>query len=689
MIRFYQYITLFFTLSVTTYAQEASDPLQNLLEYAAENSVSDINVVSIYDDLQYLLRHPINLNLATEEDLQKLFVLNDFMIANLFNYISKSGELLSIYELDAIYGFDISLINSIKPFVSIEPSTHLQHFKIKEAFSTGKNMFLIRGKEVVEDQAGYYKQNDPRTNENPNYYGYLGSPIKLYARYRYTYYDQLSLGLTGEKDEGENFFKGSNSKGFDFYSGHLYIKDAGILQAFALGDYHVSFGQGLVAWSGMAYGKSDMTMNTRRHERGITPYTATDENRFMRGSAASFELKKSRLTVFYSSKYIDANIVSRNYDESSTLVSSFLTSGIHATMSQLNDEDAINEKVSGANLSYKNRKFKLGITHAFVHYSAHLLPPNLPYNIYRMQGNSTSNTGVDYYFVLKNCSLFGEGALTNNGYPAIINGMQWRLSSYAGVSLLHRYYHPGYIAPYSNAFAESSENRNENGFFIGSDIIISPTLNLNAYADLCHFPWLKYNVDAPSIGTEYMARLQYSPSDKTKLYIRYRTKTKQENSDVSNSKINKLVNSSVRYVRFHISYRLSKEFALSNRIESSYCEKESEKNKGFMMYNDIDYSLNILPLMIRCRYAIFNTDDYNSRIYVYEDDLLYEFAVPALYYKGTRAYLMLQYKLKRSSQLWFKISRTYYTNRTSISSAMNEIDGNKRTDVKLQLMINF
>src|SRR5690606_16535788 len=133
---------------------------------------------------------------------------------------------------------------------------------------------------------------------------YLGSPYKLYSRYRFRYRHQISLGVTMEKDEGEEFFQGSQPQGFDFYSAHFFLRDMGRLKALALGDYQAQFGQGLVFWNGLGFGgKSSFTMNVKRNATGLMPYTSVNENLFMRGAAATYAVARHvELTGFYSQK---------------------------------------------------------------------------------------------------------------------------------------------------------------------------------------------------------------------------------------------------------------------------------------------------------------------------------------------------------------------------------------------------
>ncbi|MBK9628892.1 MAG: hypothetical protein IPO56_14685 [Flavobacteriales bacterium] len=191
---------------------------------------------------------------------------------------------------------------------------------------------------------------------------YLGSPFRLYTRYRFRYRQNISFGFVAEKDEGEQFFKGRNEQGFDYYSAHLFIRGIGRLKALALGDYQAQFGQGLTFWSGLAFSsKSSFSMNVKRNATGLTPYASVNENLYLRGGAATFSLtKKLEVTGFVSSKRIDANVStsSTNVDSlgnnlgNEVLVSSFQEDGFHRTNRELDNKDALGEKVIGGHLRY-------------------------------------------------------------------------------------------------------------------------------------------------------------------------------------------------------------------------------------------------------------------------------------------------------------------------------------------------
>jgi hypothetical protein len=89
------------------------------------------------------------------------------------------------------------------------------------------------------------------------------------------------------------------------------------------------------------------------------------------------------------------------------------------------------------------------------------------------------------------------------------------------------------------------------------------------------------------------------------------------------------------------------------------------------------------------RLAFFKTDDYDSRQYAYEKDMLYAFSIPAYYDTGTRHYLMARYNLTKDLKMWLRWSQTRYAKLDKISSGLNEINGNKRSEIKAQVMYQF
>ena len=89
------------------------------------------------------------------------------------------------------------------------------------------------------------------------------------------------------------------------------------------------------------------------------------------------------------------------------------------------------------------------------------------------------------------------------------------------------------------------------------------------------------------------------------------------------------------------------------------------------------------------RFAVFDTDSYNARIYAYESDILYAFSIPAYYSKGTRTYFNLKYTVGKFMDIWLRYSQSYYSDLDVISSGLNQINGNTKSEIKIQVRIKF
>ena len=107
-----------------------------------------------------------------------------------------------------------------------------------------------------------------------------------------------------------------------------------------------------------------------------------------------------------------------------------------------------------------------------------------------------------------------------------------------------------------------------------------------------------------------------------------------------------------------------------------------------MWYHDLIYHPLEQPISLSGRVARFNTDGFDSRIYAYEQDLIYTFSIPFYYLKGWRYYLNARYKWKGFT-LEARVAQTRFDDRTSIGTGPARINTNHRTDVRAQLIYRF
>jgi DNA uptake protein ComE-like DNA-binding protein len=662
--------------------------IENITETINQNSTSDkeLDYSTLLDQLSVYKAHPLNLNTATREELQGLILLNDLQIEALLLHIEKNGKLISLEELQSINGFDPETIHHILPFVKVGGGESSVKVNVGEMFTKGKSVFFIRYQQVLEEQKGF-SPPDPSTGDTHRYYG---SPVKLYTRYRYTFNDQLSFGITGEKDAGEEFFQGSQKQGFDFYSAHLFYRGKGWLKSLALGDFQAQYGQGLVLWSGLAFGKSADVMNIKKSARGLVPYTSVDENLFLRGGAVSLAHKNFQLDLFYSNHKVDGNLQSADTLTDEDIISAFDEGGYHRDSSELAKKHAIGTTLAGGHLQYQAGRLSVGVTGYSTFFTHSLKKAYQPYNQFDFSGSSNFNTGIDYNYVFGNVNFFGEVGKSENGGMATINGILASLDQNVAVSILHRHYDKDYQALLSNALAENSNDANEDGLYFG--ILLKPAkrFTLSAYYDQFKFPWLRYSVDAPTSGKEYLAQLNYNPSKTFEAYVRIKQQDKPKNITADTHPISHQVNVEQVNYRFHISYQVTSSISMANRVEYvTYQTGDNTPEKGFMMYQDLNYQPFKSKISFSARYVLFDTDTYNARVYAYESDVLYAYSIPSYYYQGNRFYITVHYRMIRGIDMWVRYGTTVYDNQKTVGSGLDEINGNQKSEVKAQVRFQF
>jgi hypothetical protein len=664
--------------------EEFFQRIESLIEEADE----EVDFAELLEELEILRMQPLNLNTARADDLRRLFILNDIQINNLLNHISMFGNLISIFELQAVDGFDLETIQAIQPFVTVTEDPRRRHFSLDDMMREGRSQYFLRYQRLFEEQRGFSDIDPEDLEANPNA-RYLGSPYRLYTRYRFTYYQNVSVGFTAEKDPGEEFFRGSQPHGFDFYSAHLYLRDFGRLRALSVGDFQVQFGQGLTLWSGLAFGKSADAVNVKKNGLGLRPYTSVDENNFLRGIGATGGIGNFELTAFFSSKGRDANVLEWDtISQEAMIITSLQQTGLHRTPRELENKNAVQETLFGANLAYRSRSLSLGLTAYRMELGAEFRRNLSFYNQFDFNDRTNTNFGADYNYIVRNFNFFGEAAMSENGGYAFLNGLMMSLDPSLSVSIVHRRFSKDYQSLFARAFSENTRVVNENGLYIGMNLRLSNAWRLSAYADHFSFPWMKFRTYMPSQGYDYLVQLNYRPSRNAEIYARYRIKNKPLNSRET-VPIRYLEDVVRQNYRLHFAYRISPSFQLRNRVELIDFRFGQQEEKGYLVYQDIIYRHLASPWALTFRYALFDTDGFDSRIYAYENDVLYAFSFPFYSDKGSRVYLLARYRLNRNIDLQARLAQTLYTNRDVIGSGLDEIQGNTRTEVKAQMRVRF
>jgi hypothetical protein len=678
------------------YVRRAPDLDRLTQELFAEIQSDQVPYEDLYETLLQYYQTPINLNNATREDLRGLLLLNENQITKLLRHRELNGDLLSVYELQSIEGFDLRTINRILPFVAVQSSDpNAARGSLWQRIAHEDNNYLfLRYERVLQQRKGYSPptmyQGQPTTR-------YLGSADKAIVRYRVSHTKDFSLGFTMEKDAGEQLIWNPKNGQFgaDYLSAHFVVQERGRLKTLALGDYQLQFGQGLLLSSGLGVGKGAETITTlRRSSVGVRAYSSLLENTFFRGAAATYQLTpRVQATAFASHKNIDANVQQTldslaQYDE---FTSGFLYTGFHRTASELDNRHTLAETVGGGNLGYTSRSGNLaiGATAVASHYGTPLLKRPEPYNRFEFSGRDNLALGLHYSYVWRNLLLFGETARTTGGGLGTVNGLLASLGPTVDAALLVRHYDKDFHTLYGNAFSENTRNINETGVYIGLKVRPVARWEISAYYDQFQFPWLRYRVAAPSSGHDALVRLAFTPTKTSLLYVQLRQRLKPRDLPADADPLRALPlpgDQRRQSILMYFDTNPSTALELRTRLQASRLQDDVGLawRSGYVLAQDVSYQLN-RRLKLTGRYSLFDADDYDTRQYVYEQDVLLAVSVPALYGQGTRAYAIAEIKLARSLTLWLRYAETRYRHQATVGTGLEEISGSVRSEVKAQL----
>ncbi len=669
-------------------AAQVAEPITPNTEQQLENVTENNEDIETEDDaylqqmVQYI-KNPIKLNEADAAELSQLQLLTPMQVHYFMLYRNLVGKLIDLYELQAVPGWDIATIQKLKPYVNVSIQVPVTA-ALKQRFKNGEHSLLVRAAQVPERSKGYLLDSSTATNFYP------GSPQKLLLRYKYAYRDLFQYGIVAEKDAGEQFFKGKQKQGFDFYSAHIFIRKLGIIKSLAIGDFTVNLGQGLIQWQNLAFKKSAEVINIKREAAVLRQYNSAGEINFHRGLGITLAKKNWQLTVFGSYRNLDANLISDTSQTSGDFISSLQTSGYHRTKSETADKAVQRQVAFGGNLSYRYRRLQVGINGIQYKFKFPLIKPADPYNVYALNGNSFGNYSIDYSYTFKNLHLFGEAAVTSGFDKAFINGLLISATSTIDLSLLYRNISRSFQSLYASAFTENTYPTNEKGFYAGISIRPNNAWRMDAYADLYKFPWLRYRVDAPSAGADYLLQLNYKPNKQLEIYTRYHAESKSININPGQFITSPVILQPKKNWRTQVIYKLNTSITLRNRTEIVWFDKKgAEAEQGFLTYIDILYKPMLKSFAGGVRLQYFETDGYNSRLYAYENDILYSFSIPVFYDKGLRYYININYDVNKKIICWLKWSQTLYKDKTLIGSGLDEINKSTKSEIKLQVQYKF
>lgn len=655
----------------------SNSEFQNLLMDFLSTDETELDNETINEAIHELLSNPVHINDGSERENSRLFFLSDFQTKYLADFIRRNGIIANLAELDTISYFPANSLRKLAPFITFEKSNPNEKITFKSAFSNPKNKLLLGFQQVLEDQVGYL------TNQN----GYLGSPQRFYVKYRFTSRN-LALGFTADKDAGEEFFKGSNPWGFDFYSAHLQFKTNKFLKTLNIGDFRADFGQGLVLSSKMFYTKSSQSFLGNSSSQGIRRSASLSESLYLRGVGTTFKLGDFELSLLYSNKKLDANPPTNNHLDSITEVTSIRKDGYHRTETEIKKKGILGEQLAAGNLTFRHNFLQLGLTACYQKYSLPIYPNPTLYNRSYFAGNEAFTAGFDFRLRFTDLVLYGEIAANKNLKNGMLFGGTFFLPSAVTLNLIYRKYAADFYTLHGYSFAENPSSRNEEGFLFNLTYN-ARTFKIYAYADLFRFPDPKTQANSSSFGYEAGATGEfYFRNSIFRLNLRYR------NREQNTIKRRYFSLREQHNARLHclFQYEFSRFFAKTQGL-CRFQNFNDNNNFGAMFAQDLGYHLitnsQNCELDLRLNCGFFEADHYDTRLVLYEEDMIEAFSIPVLYGKGLRTSFVADLRLFNSFSFRIKYGITYYPNQHTVSTGLSQSFTNYRSEIKAQLAYQF
>lgn len=632
--------------------------------YLAEDDEDGLGGEQLQELLNELAEHPMNLNTASREDLERLPFLTARQTEDLQEYVYRYGPMRSMNELTMVRSIDFrtrQMLYSVAFVDSIATKPPLP--SLKDILKRG------RSEMVTAASIPFYKRLGDRN-------GYLGYPYKFWTRYQFRYGPFVKAGVVAAQDAGEPFFANRNSSGFDYASPYLLLQKWGRLKALALGRYRVHMGLGLAMNNDFSMGKVGSLQGLGRQTNTIRAHSSRLASNYLQGAAATVEVIKGLdLTAFFSHRNIDATL------NSDGTIATILTSGYHRTQSEMDRKHNARQNAMGTHLSYFNKGFLVGLTAVQTSFNTPLQPDTRQqYRQYYAMGKSFWNASVDYGYRSYFLTFAGETATGGCKAVATLNTLSLRLTSCLTLTALQRFYSYRYNALFANSFSDGGHIQDESGVYVGAQWTPTRRLTMAGYADVAYAPWPRYMISKASYSHDYLATAAYQWRQFT-LTGRYRLRLRQRDNGAKTA----LISHNEQRARVALSYEHGR-WMLKTQADMAVADMQ-KRSLGWMMTENIAYDASILRFGLTAGY--FHTDDYNSRVYTYERGMLYMLNFPMFYGKGLRTALFFQLNASKNLHFIGKIGNTHYFDRTTIGTALQQINGRNKTDLDLQLRWKF
>lgn len=669
-------ITLLCTTTINAQEGSATDIVTRILEEMTEDGTLTEDYENEAAELISIASDKIDLNTATTEQINKLFFLSEKQKEIIINHREKYGPYRNEVELITLPYFSISDVERILYFVSVGKSNEE---KIKA--HTAQLNIVARTERTYPKMRGFKAKNDttPAT--------FIGNEYKKLIRINGNIGKYINCGLVAESDAGEPTFSNGIST-TDFLSGFIsYNQHKKFVKKIIAGHYSARMGQGLGLWTGFSPDASSFQSSIMRSATGLSENMSASESGYMRGLAITLGNSKITSNIYFSHTDNDVSIInSIDTIDAETFATTIQTNGYHRTLSELTKRNNFQQIIFGAYLRYT--KMNLNIGTGFNQWNGSM-PIGNKGELYKLYYPTSKNIGTshaDYRYAYKAIMLYGEIAYQSVNAIAAMQGIDIDMGNGNSLTIAGRYFSKRYYTLYQNPFSISSSPGGEKGLYIGLLVTPFPYTSINANINTYKNSWLKYQKFAPTNGYKGRITITHNFSRNNVLSVRLRIDDRDEASNEYSKQIERGRRTSIKLQYNHIYNNCITFKTIAEKIKFN---QKNEHSNGFWISEEIATKLIKEKFKFTIQLAHFDAENYDSRIYATQPEILYSMQMPSYIGKGVLQIAQIYYSPIKMIDIWFWCRHVKYFDKNTIGSGHNQIDSSDKTDIKLQTRIKL
>ena len=622
--------------SVRIYAQIPENNI-DFTESYIESILDNDEDANIVDDIEFHSYTKIKINIATDDFLLNIPFLSAYQKEQLILYRKEWGNILSFGELMVIDGFTQEICNALNGIIDFSPREEKKKYKFGDYFKHADY-------EMIARIGSTYGDNTPYTSEKPSE-KYYGSREKMLYKFSYNFDERLRAAIVVEKDAGERFIDTAH-KSLEHISGFIQWKNKNF--NVVAGDYYIQFGQGLGIWNGQAFSSGLETVSQIKYPSKIKVKTSSDEANYFRGGAVGCKIKAVSMYTYFSSKRADASL-DYNADIDRDIFTSLATGGYHRTSNEISKKFNLPVLNCGIGAGVDVKRLRLFASCNYVQFKDIYFPKENIENIFKERSDKYLSYTLDFVACLRKSVLYGEVAMLNNLSTAATLGISLYTSALMEMDINLRYLSPRYTNLFFN-----NNFRSKNGEYavsIKQTAYLSKTFTLYNHLDISKPLWFTSNLSSlnPIVRISSKLKINITRYTSASIYYKYSDGFAKDKSE----KITSYIEDKGHNIRAQIEFAPFSSLNLRSRLEFTF----KNGSKGMLFYQDCAYKF-AEKVSITYRISCFDTDGYSSRVYSYENDVLYAYSSPMYYGQGISTFLLLNYKIRRGLSLWGKVSFT-------------------------------